>query len=136
MLPWLAGFEFVDHAPEAVGFAALDDLDGSRTPEGGIGGFEPGADGGGLDQFGESGEQALGFGEAAFGRRRARLAIGPAADGAGRKARKARKGLLRDGVGLAKGFDIQAFVGADSAEEERGRAAGWTARGFGHGLHR
>lgn len=50
--PCLAGFQFGEHAPEAVAFAAFDYLQGSGAIEGGVGLLEPGADGFFVDEFG------------------------------------------------------------------------------------
>ena len=48
----LAGFQLVNHAPNAVRFVALDDLKGGRAVEVRVGLFEPGADGlGGNEVF-------------------------------------------------------------------------------------
>ena len=47
-LNWFAGLQPVDHVPDAVGFAALDDLEWGGVIEGGVGGLEPFADIGGV----------------------------------------------------------------------------------------
>ena len=41
----LTGFQLVNHAPNAVGLAALDDLERGGAVKGGVRVFEPGANG-------------------------------------------------------------------------------------------
>ena len=64
----LAGFEVVDHAPEAVGFAALDDLERRGTIEGRVWLLHPVGDfGGDVGKAGDGFKETLEFGELAGG---------------------------------------------------------------------
>ena len=69
-----AGFEFVDHFPEAVDLPAFDDFEGRQAVEGGVGLLEPGVDGPGFDDPGQGTAQGLqvaggGVGLVSFGGR-------------------------------------------------------------------
>jgi hypothetical protein len=74
--------QLVNHAPETVGFAALDDLEGSRAVEGGVGVSEPWADGFGRKEFFQGGEETLDFGQAPGGRGTGLGTLGPVGHGA------------------------------------------------------
>ena len=56
----LAGFQLVNHAPNAVGLAALDDLERGGAVKGGVGVFESGANRFGRDEVHMTGPKRLG----------------------------------------------------------------------------
>lgn len=81
----------MDHAPEAVGFAAFEELEGRGTVEGRIGRAEPRTDSRRLDQIGQGGEEPMNFGEFAHAGATGHFSGGPCGDGAGRKTGKSGK---------------------------------------------
>jgi len=60
----LAGFQLVNHAPNAVSLAALDDLERGGAVKGGVGVLKPGANRLGRNEVFQRGEETLDFSQA------------------------------------------------------------------------
>ena len=107
----LAGFYDEDHAPDAVGLSAFDDLERGRAVEGVVGGFEPLADVAGFHDFGEGLEEALHFLKPTPGGSSGLVPGGPLVDRA--KGVTGHPGKVRTDqlVAHTEGLDVETSLG-------------------------
>lgn len=120
----LAGFEVVEHAPDAIQFATLHHLQGCRAVEGGIGVREPTADLRRFDHPGEAVEQTIHFDQGFFLFGRRCFTSAPLGDRARREAGETNKLRLGDVELGAVGFEQTGVIGRATVLEAEGNEGG------------
>jgi hypothetical protein len=95
-------FQFVEHPPDSVSFAALHNLQGSRAIKSRIRLFKPRPNPLASDKFFQFIKQSAEFCQSSFGRCAGLSPLRPMSDGTGRKSGQASECILIDPIGIAK----------------------------------